>query len=112
VKDILALQPADWKFPSLEGLVEAPVLRPDGTILDMQGYDGSTGLYYAPDPGLRIPEIPTNPTADHIDVALSLITDDVLVDFPFVDEASKANAIAGMLTSIAKSAINVRPHYS
>jgi hypothetical protein len=105
VKDILALPPDDWAFPYLEGLIEAPVLRPDGSIVDTPGYDSATGFYYAPDPSLRVPVIPSEPTTDHIEVAVSLIVDELFVDFPFVDEASKANAIAGLLTPIVKPAI-------
>src|SRR5262249_36833381 len=32
----------------LEGVVEAPVLRSDGSILDQPGYDQQTGLLYLP----------------------------------------------------------------
>jgi hypothetical protein len=42
---------------------------------------------------------------DHIDVALDLIGQ-VIGEFPFVDQASKANAIAAMLTPIVRPAID------
>jgi hypothetical protein len=105
VKDILALPPAHWGFQSLDGVVEAPVLRPDGSILDNAGYDPETRLYYAPDPDLQVTEIAEHPSCDHIKAAVDLINL-AIGDFPFVDHASQANAIAAMLTPIVKPAIN------
>jgi len=34
VKDILALPPGEWNFPSLDALTEIPIIRPDGSIPD------------------------------------------------------------------------------
>ena len=42
-----------WRFPDLEMIVEAPLLRPDGTILQVPGYDAQSKVIYAPAPGLR-----------------------------------------------------------
>ena len=33
----------DWKLPILLGVVEAPILRPDGSILSVPGYDDPSG---------------------------------------------------------------------
>ncbi len=33
-----------WPFPVLEAVVEAPIMRPDGTIFDKPGYDPLTSL--------------------------------------------------------------------
>jgi hypothetical protein len=38
----------DLPFPPLRGIVEVPVLRPDGSILADPGYDPATKLYYQP----------------------------------------------------------------
>jgi putative DNA primase/helicase len=103
VKDILALGPGEWKFDSLEAVTEIPILRPDGSILDKQGYDPATRLYYAPDPNLRIPALAHEPSSDHIQIALDLINI-TIGEFPYVDDASYANAIAAMLTPIIKPA--------
>jgi hypothetical protein len=104
VRDILALSPAAWKFPPLEGLIEASFLRPDGTICDRSGYDASTCLFYAPAPGFQVPQIPETPTRDHVDVSLELLGS-AIDDFPFADDASRANAIASMLTPLVRPAI-------
>jgi len=105
VRDILALPPSRWEFQPLDGIVEAPILRPDGSILDKPGYDALTQLFYAPDPSLRVPAISEAPTYDHLKAAVELI-EQAIGEFPFVDQASKANAFAAMLTPICKAAIN------
>jgi hypothetical protein len=105
VRDIRALSPAEWKFPPLEALIETPFLRLDGTVCTHPGYDQATCLFYAPAPGLHLPEIPEAPMVDDVDVMLDLI-DSAIGDFPFVDAASKANAIASMLTPLVRPAID------
>jgi hypothetical protein len=75
VKDLLALPPLEWGFPPLAGIIEAPALREDGTIIATPGYDEQSRLFYAPENGLEVPEIPEHPTADHIDVALDIVGD-------------------------------------
>jgi hypothetical protein len=103
VKDILAL--GEWNLPPLVSLVESPVLRPDGTVLSESGYDHATGLYLHPTPGLFVDEIPENPTAAQIKDALELLQE-VIEDFPFADDASRANMLALLLTPIVRPAIN------
>jgi hypothetical protein len=105
VKDLMALPAAEWKFPPLEAIVEAPCLRPDGTICDRPGYDPPTFLFHAPAPGLRVPDIPLSPMIDDVQVALELL-DSAICDFPFANEASRANALASMLTPLVRPAID------
>ena len=47
VKDILAVPPMEWEFPVLQGIIEAPAFREDGTIITAPGYDAQSGLCYA-----------------------------------------------------------------
>jgi len=105
VKDLLALQAGQWNFPPLEAPAEAPFLRPDGTICDGPGYDPTTCLFYAPAPGLCLTNIPEAPMLDHVELALDLL-ESAIGDFPFVDDASKANALASMLTPLVRPAID------
>jgi hypothetical protein len=103
VQDVLSC--GHWPgLPALEAVVEAPTLRPDGTILDREGYDSETHLLYIPAPGLRVPPIPERPTRDHALAALHLVSE-AICDFPFVDDASKAAALALILTMILRPAI-------
>ncbi|MBZ5592778.1 MAG: hypothetical protein LAP39_11115 [Acidobacteriia bacterium] len=104
VRDILAMPPVEWEFPPLQGTIESPALREDGTLITSPGYDEASRLYYAPDPALNLPEIPEQPTTDHIEVAIELVMD-IIREFPFVDVASRANAVASMLTPVCRPAI-------
>ena len=103
VKDILALPPMEWEFPALQGVIEAPALREDGTVITEPGYDVQSCLFYAQQDGLNMPALPDHPTADHIDVAAEMVHD-VISDFPFVDVASRTNVIAAMLTPVVRPA--------
>lgn len=102
VRDVMAL--GGWNFPALEAVIECPALRPDGTVLDRCGYDAATRLYYAPGETLRVPEIPEEPSRHHVLAALDLLQRP-LQDFPFADDASRANALAALLTPIYRPAI-------
>jgi hypothetical protein len=57
----------------LEGIVECPVLRPDGTILDVAGYDEETGLYYRPSQDFL--PFAEHPTLEDARVAVQTIYD-------------------------------------
>jgi hypothetical protein len=103
VEDIISM--SEPPFPVLEGIVETPVVRPDGSILAMSGYDVQTALYYKPDPNLSVPDVPKSPSPFDLAVALAVI-DEVFTDFPFVDQAARANAVALLLTVIARPAID------
>ena len=103
VQDFLAQDLRD--FPSLVGIVETPVLRPDGTILSESGYDLATELFLQPDPKLEIDTIPEHPSPEQVQSALSLL-EETIRDYPFVDEASKANSLGLLITPIVRPAIN------
>ena len=92
-------------FPALRGIVEVPVLRPDGSILAAPGYDPATKLYYRPVPGLECPPLLLNPTQDEAQKAAQFINDELLHGFPFVDDASRANAIGALITPTVRHAI-------
>ena len=95
VNDMLADR--GLNLPSLNGIVRVPTLRPDGSILDVAGYDQSTGLYYIETPGLTVPPVSTNPGEAEIGRALEVI-DNALGEFPFDCTASRTNHLALVLT--------------
>jgi hypothetical protein len=101
---ILALAPSDWPFPALKSIVEVPVLRSDGSILNTAGYDPSTRLYYVPGPGMERCKIPTNPTQMDAIAAMAYIKQ-IFQDFPFEGDADKANVIALLLTPFLRHAV-------
>lgn len=85
----------------LEGIVECPVLRPDGSILQEPGYDEMTGLLYRPN--AKFPEIPLKPTPRQVEAALRDLKE-VVCDFPFPNEAHRAAWLASLLTPLARHA--------
>jgi hypothetical protein len=107
VKNILA-RPA-WPFPVLAGIVETPILRPDGTYLGIPGYDKATGLIYNPSAAIKSLVVPERPTVIEIQIAVRALLDDCLGDFPFFGPASRANALAMMLTPIVRHAVGCVP---
>ena len=95
-----------WQgIPALRGTVAVPTLRPDGSILDRRGYDEATQLIYVPAPDFLMPPIPEEPTELEVAAAVDYINGELLVDFPFADEASTANAWALLLTPILRPAV-------
>jgi hypothetical protein len=104
----------EWdSIPPLEAVIEAPTLRPDGSILDTPGYDEATGVLYLP--SAKFPPIPDRPTQDDAkraaEVLLALVT-----DFPFAvvtdaqrvsDKGASHRAVwlAALLTVLVRIAI-------
>jgi hypothetical protein len=102
--DILSLP--GWDFPTLSGVVSTPVLRKDGTVLTSPGYDEASGLFYRPSPGLYVPDIKEEPTKEDAVGAAQYLLTEVLGDFPYVDQASRANALAALITPLVRPVID------
>ncbi len=88
------------RIPKLTGLINTPIIRPDGSICFEHGYDERTGYYYVK--GLEVPEIPINPTQEDAKIAEAYINLELFSDFPLVGDASKANCLAGLLTPLIR----------
>lgn len=96
----------DWPFHKISGIITAPTLRRDGTILWREGYDPATKLLLISPP--EMPSFPKNPTRD--DALASIRRIDKLFDgFPFADLVGRSVALSGMLTPIARAAMTVSP---
>lgn len=95
----------EWPFPPLAGITEVPVLRADGSVLDVAGYDRDTAMLYRPSADLDMPPVPEHPTAAQVTDAIALLLGELLGDFPFTDAGSRANALALLLTPIIRSLI-------
>ena len=108
------LRPAHWlvnaihqrgEYPpcirSLAGVVRCPTLRPDGSVIQVAGYDDATGLLYVPDG--KYPEIPDRPSRDDARRAADELLD-VVADFPFVG-VSQSVWLSLVLTLVARPAI-------
>lgn len=105
---ILAKTGIDLPFRPLVATLQAPTLRPDGTVLSSPGYDEKTHLLYNPGT-VRFPPIPTHATLDEAKAALKFIFDTVLQSFPFVSDDDKAGAMAAILTAIVRPSLTSAP---
>ena len=91
-----------WPFPVLEGILGAPTLRPDGSVLDTPGYDVSTGLWLDTN-GTRYPALADHPTINDARKAVNAVKD-VLQDFPFVGSGLAA-ALSALLSVVCRFTI-------
>lgn len=85
----------------LEAVVESPVLRPDGSVLDRPGYDPETGLLY--EPSTTYPPCPARPTRDDAVRACEQLLE-VVCDFPFEHPYHRSAWLAALLTPPARFA--------
>ena len=103
VLDILAIRP--WsQFPALEGIIECPVILPNGTVTGTPGYYPDLRMIYLPSPELNLPKIPDHPSHTDITRAVSLLHE-IFEDFPFLEEDSRTNTIAALITAVLRPVI-------
>jgi hypothetical protein len=84
-------------FPPCDNLTSFPYFRHDGALIDRPGYDATSRTLYWPSSKLHLPEVPDVPSPDQLAKAVAMLRE-TFVDFPFDKEASRANAIALLLT--------------
>jgi len=97
------------EFAELDLVARSPFVRANGSVCAVNGYDADTRTMVVMDPELVGIEVPEHPTADEITQARKLILDDWLGDFPFPDEANRANALALVITPFVRSMMYVAP---
>ena len=103
VADLLASPSLD--LPRLTAIIRAPAFTADGELHEQPGYHLNGRIYYAPPSGLSIPDVARHPSQDDIDRARALLLDDLLGDFPFVDEAERAHAGVLLLLPFVRNLI-------
>jgi hypothetical protein len=96
-----------WRLPVLTGIVNAPTLRPDGSVLAAPGYDPATGLLFDPQ-GADFPPIPERPTREDAERALATLRS-LIGTFPFVGEADRAVALSAILTACVRRSLRTAP---
>jgi len=58
-----------WPFPYLRTVVDVPTFLPDGRVLTTAGYDRTSGVLFAPRPGVTWPDVPVEPTKTDAEAA-------------------------------------------
>jgi len=104
VTDFLALR--NPPLPMLSGVIQAPIFSKSGQLVTKPGYQHETGYYLHLSPGLKIRDVPTEPTPRDVTRAKEILLDDLLGDFPFVDDSDRAHAVAGMLQRFVRELID------
>jgi hypothetical protein len=103
---LLALPGWDAVLPRLRGIVDRPVFTAGGVLVTAAGYDAGSQLWLAPAPGLVVPEIAAEPGPHEVDAARALLLDELLYDFSYADQASRANALALLLLPLVRPMID------
>ena len=99
-----------FKFPILTAVINAPTLRPDGSLLSTPGYDKATGLFYDPR-GVQFPPIPSRPSRAAAERALADLGD-LIAGFPFDGVADQSVALSAILTACVRQAIRSAPMHA
>lgn len=116
--DILLSRPGQWHFRSIAGVITTPTLRPNGSVLELSGYDPATRLYHHADPNIRLRPCVAHPTRKDAERALRTLCE-LLREFPFVGvkaeggrlerTVSGAVALSAILTAVVRGAMSVAP---
>lgn len=83
----------EWHLPVIQGITPVPLMKADGSFETTPGYDKNTRYFYEPRFEVKVSD---EPTPEEIDEARTLLVDQVLADFPWVERSDKA-AFLGML---------------
>jgi putative DNA primase/helicase len=109
IAETILARTGDWNFPSIAGVISAPTMRPDGSLLTEPGYDEVTRLLLVEPP--TMPPIPGEPTRKDAKQALDLL-ESLLVGFPFDDDVARSVALSAMITPVVRGAFPVTPMHT
>lgn len=96
-------------FRRLEAVCTAPILRPDGSILDTPGHDEKTGLLYVT-AEINPPTVPQSPTETDALNALALLWHPFR-EFPVVDPVSVGVLISALIAAALRPSLPTCPAY-
>ena len=100
-----------WNAQPLVAAVNAPTLRPDGSVLDKPGYDAATGLLFV-NTAIEFEPIPQHPTREHAAEALAFLYKEVLSGFPFAAAHDRSAALSAILTACVRHALKAAPMHT
>lgn len=100
-----------WKAQPLVAAINAPTLRPDGSILDKSGYDAATGLLFV-NTAVEFEPIPPRPTREQAAEALTFLYKEVLSGFPFAAPHDRSASLSAILTACVRHALKAAPMHT
>ncbi|WP_371056844.1 hypothetical protein [Rhodosalinus sp. K401] len=108
-KRVLALK-ARRDLKPLTGIITAPTLRLDGTVLEEPGYDSQTQLFFHPPKGAQPMSLGAAPGADEVRYWLEILWAP-FEEFPFVDAVDRGVFLAGLLTAVLRPVLPTAPGF-
>jgi hypothetical protein len=95
----------DEVLPAIEAVTAIPVFGENGSLISSAGYHAAERLWYHPLHNLKLENLPHEPTSAQIKGALELLLNELLVDFPFVQDSDRAHALAALLLPFVRRMI-------
>jgi hypothetical protein len=99
-----------WKLPLLAGVINTPFLRGDGSSCETPGYDLESHLLFKPE-GQIFPPLLQYPSKADAERGLRQLKK-LIETFPFVTDADRAVALAGILTVLARRSLMTAPLFA
>jgi len=93
-------------LPQLENVMSTPFVGQDGKLITTNGYHESNRAWLQLSHDLAGIIVPKNPSPAQVSEARSLIAEDLLIDFPFVTQADRANAVASFLLPFVRQMVD------
>ena len=106
IADLILARAGHWPFPAVCGVLAAPALRPDGSLIEHAGYDAATGMYLMDPPPM--PDMPDQPTWKEGKQALDVL-DELLDAFPWEDDDSRAVGLSALISPVVRPALPTVP---
>jgi hypothetical protein len=108
IRSMINTSQADSPYPILKRVVSAPVFvaRQDGSVdlLKKAGFDSESGIYHQETlDGLSVPDAVTK---EEMKEAVRFINEELIPDFPFHDQADRANAIGLLILPFVRHLID------
>lgn len=100
---------ATRRLKPLRAVVTAPLMRPDGSILCVEGYDAETQLFLDL-AGEDMCDVPLSPTPSQLRAAFAVLWAP-FAQFPFVGDVDRGVFLASLLTAVQRVLIDVCPAF-
>ena len=97
-------------LPKLNGLLSAPTIKLDGSIIQAPGYDEASGLYLQIKDN-EFPVIPDQITEEDILYSTKCLLEP-FEQFSFDGPSSKSVLLAALLTAVVRSSVKTRPAFA
>ncbi len=98
----------EWRLRYLFGLLSHPTMRPDGSIVEKEGYDPDSGVFFAP--SIKFPSVSRSPSKRDVQAAVDALRD-VTRGFDFADDAAFAVWAACLMSVLLRPALPIAPIY-